>query len=95
MKLKQSTTILKAAPTAIRASNMKNRDYKEQILRENYDEYVNNGGEGLTFREYVKREAENDPNFFRWLFDDRGLGDFDYGLSEEQMTEYNEFIENL
>ena len=95
MKLKQSTTILKAAPTAIRASNMKNRDYKEQILRENYDEYVNNGGEGLTFREYVEREAENDPNFFRWLFDDRGLGDFDYGLSEEQMTEYNEFIENL
>ena len=74
---------------------MKNRDYKEQILRENYDEYVNNGGGGLTFREYVEREAENDPNFFRWLFDDRGLGDFDYGLSEEQMTEYNEFIENL
>ena len=95
MKLKQSTTILKAAPTAIRASNMKNRDYKEQILRENYDEYVNNGGEGLTFREYVEREAENDPNFFRWLFDDGGLGDFDSGLSEEQMTEYNEFIENL
>lgn len=53
---------------------MENKDYKEQILRENYDEYVNNGGEGLTFREYVEREAENDPNFFRWLFDDGNLG---------------------
>ena len=73
---------------------MKNRDYKEQILRENYDEYVNNGG-GLTLREYVEREAENDPNFFRWLFDDGGLGDFDYGLSDEQKAEYNEFIEDL
>lgn len=74
---------------------MKNRDYKEQILRENYDEYVNNGGEGLTFREYVEREAGNDPNFFRWLFDDGNLGDFDYGLNEEQVEEYNEFIEEL
>lgn len=74
---------------------MKKRDYKEQILRKNYDEYVNNGGEGLTFREYVEREAENDPNFFRWLFDDGNLGDFDHGLSEEQVEEYNEFIEEL
>lgn len=73
---------------------MKNRDYKEQILRENYDEYVNNGGGG-SLSEYVEREAENDPNFFRWLFDDGNLGDFDYGLSEELMAEYKEFIGEL
>ncbi len=73
---------------------MKNRDYKEQILRENYDEYVNNGGGADTPRIRGTRGGKR-PEFFRWLFDDGGLGDFDYGLSEEQKVEYNEFIEEL
>lgn len=74
---------------------MKNRDYKEQILRENYDEYIQNGSDDITLREYVEREADSDPNFFRWLFDDGDLGDFDFGLSDEQRDEYRDFIEEL
>lgn len=74
---------------------MKRRDYKEQILRENYDEYIQNGSDDITLREYVEREADSDPNFFRWLFDDRELGDFDFGLSDEQRDEYRDFIEEL
>lgn len=74
---------------------MKNKDYKEQILRENYEQYIKNGGEGLTLREYTEREAENDPDFYRWLFDDGQIEDFGYNLTEDQTTKYQEFIEEL
>ena len=50
-------------------------DYKIQILNENYNEYCRNSedgeGDGMSLREYIKRESENDPNFFNWLY---GLG---------------------
>lgn len=46
--------------------------YKIQILNENYDEYCRNSedgeGDGMSLREYIKRESENDPNFFNWLY---------------------------
>lgn len=74
---------------------MKRRDYKEQILRENYNEYIQSGSDDITLREYVEREADSDPNFFSWLFDDGDLGDFDFGLSDEQRDEYRDFIEEL
>ena len=74
---------------------MKRRDYKEQVLRENYNNYIQSGSDDITFREYVERYADNDPNFFRWLFDDGELGDFDFGLRDEQIEEYREFIEEL
>lgn len=32
---------------------------------------------GVTFAEWVKTESENDPAFFRWLFDNPDLGDFE------------------
>lgn len=54
-----------------------------------------NYSDDITLREYVERQAESDPNFFRWLFDDGELGDFDYGLSDEQREEYREFLEEL
>ena len=74
---------------------MKNRDYKEQILRELYNDYIANGDDDITLREYVECEAESDPEFFSWLFDDNNLGDFDLGLSDEQKEEYREFLEEL
>ena len=46
-------------------------DYKKQILSENY-RY--NESE-LSFAEYVKAESENDPDFFRWLFECDDLSD--------------------
>lgn len=74
---------------------MKNKDYKEQVLRELYDNYIKNGSDDITLREYVDREADSDPNFYRWLFDDDDLGDFNFGLSDEQRKEYRDFILNL
>lgn len=72
---------------------------KVQILREQYNEYCENSidgqGDGMSFREYVGREADNDPGFFRWLFDDDELEDFDDGLTQEQKKEFNEWLSTL
>ena len=74
---------------------IKYADNKKQILVEHFNEYKFNGGEEpATLRGYVEREAENDPGFFGWLFDDGNLEGY-YDLSEEQMQEYNQFINNL
>lgn len=73
---------------------MKNKDYKKQVLIENYSNYAE-GKSDITLHEYVEHEAESDPNFFRWLFDDGDLGDFDFGLSDKQREEYKDFIEEL
>lgn len=69
---------------------MKNEDYKTQIILENY-----NSDGTMTIREYVEREAENDPGFFRWLFDDSELDDFGSGMTDEQKEEYKEWLETL
>lgn len=31
----------------------------------------------MSLAEYVCREAESDPGFFRWLFDNENLSDFE------------------
>ena len=48
-----------------------------------------------TFKEYVERESENDPNFFRWLFDKEFEQDFDSSLSSEEKEQYNYFLNEL
>ena len=49
------------------------KDYKKVILTENYKQ----GNKELSFADWVLREAYNDPGFFRWLFEDDNIGDFD------------------
>ena len=66
---------------------MKNRDYKIQVLTENYNNSLSNG-EPLEFAEWVKLEAQSDPNFFRWLFDDENLQDFSAGEYEDEFVEF-------
>lgn len=46
---------------------------------------------GVTFAEWVETESENDPDFFRWLFDNPDLGDSE--CPDE--AEFNEFMKNL
>lgn len=74
-------------------------DYKIQILNENYNEYCRNSedgeGDGMSLREYVERESESDPAFFRWLFDDGYINDFGTNLSEERFDEYRSLLEEL
>ncbi len=43
---------------------MRNRDYKIQVLTENFNSAVENG-ETCEFAEWVKLESQSDPNFYR------------------------------
>lgn len=71
------------------------KEYKIQQLRERYNEYCSNsedgGGDGMSFAEYVEREANNDPRFFAWLFDAEDVERFDE-LKEEQKTEFKKLL---
>lgn len=49
------------------------KDYKKVILRENYEEVENSEA----FAEWVRLSSQSDPAFFRWLFEDYDLGDFE------------------
>lgn len=67
------------------------RSNARQILEEQYKSSLSD----CTLREYVLTESENDPNFFRWLFNEDFDDDFDTSLSDEQRELYNEFLETL
>lgn len=70
---------------------MRNKDNKIQVLSENYNTAVKDG-ETCGFAECVKLEAQSDPNFYRWLFDDDTLPDFSAG---EYNEEFDQFCEEL
>ena len=67
---------------------MKNVNYKVQVLHEQYAQDEIN----ITFSEFVKLTSESDPGFFRWLFDDDELSDFDEGSHTE---EWENFLDNI
>ena len=74
---------------------IKNIDNKKQILNGLFNEYKFNGGEEpATLRGYVEREADNDPNFFGWLFDNGDIESY-ADLTDEQKQEYKDFLGNL
>ena len=74
---------------------IKYTENKKQILVEQFNEYKNNGGEEpATLKGYVEREADNDPNFFSWLFDNGDIESY-ADLTDEQKQEYKEFINKL
>lgn len=52
---------------------------KKKTLQENWQQYMASCGDDciMSLAEYVRREAENDPGFFRWLFDNESLTDFE------------------
>lgn len=75
------------------------KEYKRQILRENYKEYRENGiemyGEEyaetcISIQEYVEREAESDPTFWYWLFDTEE----DYYSCPDE-AEFEQFLKSL
>lgn len=63
------------------------RQILEESCKMNNSEY--------SIKEYVETEAENDPCFFSWLFNDEEIEDFGSNLNEEQENAYNEFLETL
>lgn len=74
---------------------IKNIDNKKQILVERFNEYKFNGGEEpATLKEYIEREADNDPGFFGWLFDNSDIESC-ADLTDEQKQELKEFLDSL
>lgn len=63
-------------------------EYKKQILIENYNQGDN---EGQNFKEWVETEAQNDPGFFRWLFEVDDLGDFE-SPNEEAFEKFMDWM---
>lgn len=54
------------------------KDFKKHQLEENWKQYnFQYPGCEVTFAHYICNEANNDPGFFRWLFDDNTLSDFE------------------
>lgn len=72
---------------------MRNRDYKRQVLMEDYNNCVANG-ETCGFSAWVKLSSQSDPNFFIWLFDDDSLSN-DAGHYKEEFEEFLEFCNDL
>lgn len=68
------------------------KEYKKAQLVENFNLY--NSEEPAILRGYVEREAENDPNFFGWLFDNGDIESY-ADLADEQKQEYKEFLDSL
>ena len=68
------------------------KEYKKAQLVENFNLYE--GEEPTTLREYIEREADNDQNFFGWLFDNGNIEGY-ADLTDEQKQEHKEFLNNL
>lgn len=67
---------------------MRDLDFVLNVLEEN-------NKSDLSLREYVEYEADNDPNFFSWLFDEHFDEDYDGSLTQIQRDEYNAFLNTL
>src|SRR5574344_1285318 len=67
-------------------------------LEQNYTEYMrrNYMYDPIDMQVYVSRIAENDSNFFSWLFDDNSLkGCSEYDLDDEQREAWDDFYARL
>ena len=72
------------------------RELKKQVLIENCNEFNNKTEfDKMSLYEYVKVQADNDSDFFRWLFDDDTISDFGINLTEEQKEKYESFLNTL
>ena len=64
------------------------KGYKWQQLYENWK----NGGNESLFYDWAILEMNNDPGFFRWLFDDGEISDFGNNLSPLEMDRAYEWL---
>lgn len=71
---------------------------KKAQLEQSYISYMraNYAFDSIDMQEYVARLADEDSNFFAWLFDDQSLtGCSLYELDEEQSEAWSNFYESL
>ena len=64
----------------------------ENVLRENFAAL---NDRSMSFAEYVRLESENDPNFFRFFFNEEFENDFDLDLTQEQEEEFKNYLKTL
>ena len=66
------------------------RTNAKQILEENYRSY---NDLNMSLRQYIEREAEFEPDFFNWLFED--WDNDNTVVFNQHASEWEEFIENI
>lgn len=64
----------------------------ENALRENFAALNDST---MSFAEYVKLESENNPNFFRFFFNEEFENDFDIDISDDQRKEFDCFLKSI
>lgn len=75
--------------------------YAEKVLNENYRNSVsrwdeqNPGVDFYTIEEWCRLESEEDPDFYRWLFNDGDIKDFGSNLTEDELLVAKNFFELL
>lgn len=72
---------------------LKIASYAEAVLTENYRMYHSESG--YSIGEYAKLEAESDPSFYRWIFNNSDIGDYGSDLSADELEIVTSFIEQL
>lgn len=70
--------------------NYANGQMQVRFLGKNEDEY-----KLFTLRSYAESEAKNNPNFFRWLFNDYDITYWGTSLIEPQKLEYQNWLHDL
>lgn len=78
----------------------------EKILTENMNHVnaqidvqasANNGSKNelYTLRTYIENEAKNNPNFYRWLFNNYDIDFHGKNMTSEQKAAYQEWFNSL
>lgn len=80
------------------------RKTAKNVLRENVD-YINELFERFgrsedmfridTLRKYTEWQALTNPDFFKWLFNDKNISSYGENLTGEQMNDYKTWLNDL
>lgn len=70
---------------------IKNEIQKIGILRANAR--IMNHADFAWFKDWIDMESQNDPHYFRWLFDNNSISDFGGNLTVEDWEEYGRFLD--
>ena len=66
------------------------RSHAKELLKERYRQ----GHGEQSFPEWLQMESENDPNFFRWLFEDES-NLADWQIRDMHSAKWNKFLEEI
>jgi hypothetical protein len=69
--------------------------YRIQVLREAFNNNTNYTLDLSSLKEWLELEAENDPKFYSWLFNDETIKDFGSNLTPEQQEHWQNFLAEL